>query len=292
MARTGEQPQPARLVITWDFDSAQGQVGATYPYHFRSLPLHQELEAVAILRDEGARLGAPMTFATVGFAAEDVPTPFAAHDLLRGLHDDGHEVASHSWRHEWLPHLTTQQLRRSLVRSKLVLEQAAGEVGSVRGLVPPFNRPMTWLRHGIVRPGDRWAFPPGAGATTDTLLRAAAGAGYEWMRVSYRPLFSKGGDPLLPPFAEGGVMVVPHHYDGWDGKADRLLDQAVDQRRTFVLSGHPAGLFRPLNERRELVVGLLEKAARLRDEGRLAITTVAHAVLPPVAGSTTGGHDA
>jgi len=274
VATTGDGGRTATLAIVWDFDSAQGQVGATYPYHFRSQPLHQELEAVAILRDLGARLDAPMTFATVGFAAEDVPVPFAAHDLLRDLHDGGHEVASHSWRHEWLPHLTTQQLRRSLVRSKVVLERAVGEVGAVQGLVPPFNRPMTWLRHGIVRPGDRWAFPPGAGATNDGLLRAAAGAGYGWVRVSMRPLFSRGVDPLRAPFREGGVTVVPHHYDGFDDKAHRLLDQAVERNATFVLTGHPTGLFRPGNEHRDLVVAVLERAAALRDEGKLRITTV------------------
>ncbi len=254
------------LAIVWDFDSAQGQVGATYPYHYRRLPLEQELEGVAILRAQGARLGVPMTFATVGFAAEDVPAPFEAHDLIRGLHDDGHEIASHSWRHEWLPHLTTQQLRRSLVRSKVALERVTGEVGGVRGLVPPFNRPMTWLRHGIIRPGDRWAFPPGRGATNDGLLREASGAGYDWVRISLRPLVGRRPDPLRAPFREGGCTVVPHHYDGFDGKAGRLLDQAVDRRCLFVLTGHPSGLFRPGNEHLELVVGVLEDAARRRDE--------------------------
>ena len=129
-------------------------------------------------------------------------------------------------------------------RSKVVLEKAAGEVGCVRGLVPPFNRPMTWLRHGIVRPGDRPAFPPGAAATNDGLLRAAAGAGYEWVRVSMRPLVSRSKDPLRAPFREGGVTVVPHHYDGFDAKADRLLDLAVERGATFVLT-LPGDVARP-----------------------------------------------
>ena len=255
-------PQQATLAVVWDFDSAQGQVAATFPYH------------------EGARLGVPMTFATVGFAAEDVPEPFAAHGLLHDLHAAGHEVASHSWRHEWLPHLTTQQLRRSLVRSKVVLEHAAGEVGAVRGLVPPFNRPMSWLRHGIIRPGDRWAFPPGAAATIDGLLRTASGAGYEWIRLSIRPLISRGTDPLRAPFREGGITVVPHHCSGFDKRALALLDQAVERKAMLCVTGHPAGLFRPGNEHQDAVVGLLEQACRLRDQGKLRITTTAEAVLP------------
>jgi hypothetical protein len=284
---TGGSAAVATLAVTWDFDTAQGQVGATFPYHFRSLPLHQELEAVALLREHGARLGVRMTFATVGFAAEDVPEPFAARALLRDLHLDGHEVASHSWRHEWLPHLTTRQLRRSLVRSKVVLEDATGAVGAVRGFVPPFNRPMTWLRHGIVRFGDRWAFPPAAGATNDGLLRTAARAGYEWVRVAYRPHLRRRADPLCPPFAANGLTVVPHHHNGFDGDAHRLLDLAVEHRTLFVLTGHPAGLYRPAEEHVDLVVALLERAARLRDDGRLRITTTADAVLDD--GRASGG---
>ncbi len=162
------------LSVVWDFDSAVGQVNSTFPYHFRPAPLDEELAAVADLRAVTARLGIAMTFATVGLAAEDVAQPFGAGDELRSLHGAGHEVASHSWRHEWLPHLTTQQLRRSLLRSKLALERCIGAPGAVVGFVPPFNRPMTWLARGEVHPGDRWAVVPGAGATLDSLVPTVA----------------------------------------------------------------------------------------------------------------------
>jgi peptidoglycan/xylan/chitin deacetylase (PgdA/CDA1 family) len=271
----GAEGAGASLSVVWDFDSAVGQVNASFPYHFRRAPLEEELEAVGVLREATARLGVQMTFATVGLAAEDVPAPFGAHDELCALHGDRHEIASHAWRHEWLPHLSTQQLRRSLVRSKLALEQLIGAPGAVTGFVPPFNRPMTWLARGNLHPGDRWAVPPGSGATLDTLIPTVARAGYGWIRAGYGRRFGRPvSDPLWAPEVVARCVSLPHHHNGFDGPAHDLLDQAVQRRRLLVLSGHPAGLFRQGNERRDLVIELLEAAARRRDDGSLEIRTM------------------
>lgn len=265
----------AALAVVWDFDSAVGQVNATFPYHFRRAPLDEELDAVGELRAMTSRLGISMTFATVGLAAEDVPTPFAAHNELRALHADGHEIASHAWRHEWLPHLTTQQLRRSLLRSKLALEKLLGAPGAVTGFVPPFNRPMTWLARGEIHPGDRCAVPPGAGATLDTLIPNVTRAGYGWIRAGYGRRFGRQvQDRLWEPELVAGCVNMPHHYNGFDRPAHDLLIEAVHRGRLVVLSGHPAGLFRHGNEHRQLVTDLLESAARYRDAGELEIRTM------------------
>ncbi len=268
----------ASVALVWDFDSAAGQVNATLPYHFRPAPLREELEAVDELRALTAGLGMAMTFATVGLAAEEVPVPFGAHDQITALHAAGHELASHAWRHEWLPHLTTQQLRRSLLRSKLSLEKLVGAPGAVTGFVPPFNRPMTWLARGEIRPGDRWAVPPGAGATLDSLIPAVSRAGYGWIRAGYRRrLGPSRTDRLFAPERVAGCINLPHHHNGFDQRAFDLLDEAVDRRRLVVLSGHPAGLFRHGNEHRDHVRALLEDVARRRDAGTLVVRTMGEA---------------
>lgn len=265
----------AELAVVWDFDSATGQVNATYPYHFRRAPLDEELAAVAMLRSVADRLGIVMTFATVGVAAEDVPAPFGAHDELRSLFAGGHEIASHSWRHEWLPHLSGQQLRRSLLRSKLALEQIIGAPGAVTGFVPPFNRPMTWLARGNLHPGDRWAVPPGPGAVLDSLVPAVRRAGYRWIRAGYgRRLGRRVQTRLWEPEVVAGCVVMPHHHNGFGRPAHDLLEEAGRGAARLVLSGHPAGLHRHGNEHVDLVVDLLEEAARRRDLGRLRIVTM------------------
>lgn len=268
-ARTGT------VAIVWDFDSAIGQLNATYPYHFRSAPLWEELAAVDELRKQSERLDIAMTFATLGTAAEDLPSPFSAHEQLRALHHDGHEIASHAWRHEWLPHLTTQQLHRSLLRSKLALEQLVGQVGAITGFVPPFNRPMSWLARGEIRPGDRPAMPPGAGATLDGLIPSVSRAGYSWIRAGYRRrLGPTRADRLFAPEVVVGCVNLPHHYNGFDARAHDLLDEAVARRRLLVLSGHPAGLTRNGNEHLDHVRRTLEAIARRRDAGELRVQTM------------------
>lgn len=44
--QASELAPTASLAVVWDFDSAEGRVNATLPYHFRRAPLEEELEAV------------------------------------------------------------------------------------------------------------------------------------------------------------------------------------------------------------------------------------------------------
>jgi hypothetical protein len=277
----------AIVVVHWDFDSALGQLNATAPYHFRKTPLQQELDGVGLLADLAARVGFPMTFATAGFAAEDHGMGYGARDLLARLHRDGHEIASHSWRHEWFPHLKRNQVRRSLLRSKLALEDAIGEVGGVTGFVPPFNRPMTWPSQGSFHPGDNWAFPQSGARTIGALLKEAAGAGYRWMRVNPAAQVGSRWSGLAPARLVGSCVAVPHHHNGFDDAGVAWVDRAEREGRTLFLSGHPAGLFRARDEREEIVVAFVEEVARRRDAGRLEVRTTTDAVasLLPVGAS-------
>ena len=269
-------------MVHWDFDSALGQLNATAPYHFRDTPLAQELEAVGLLADLAGRVGFPMTFATAGFAAERHQMGYNARDLLARLHAEGHEIASHSWRHEWFPHLTRKQVRRSLLRSKLALEDAVGTVGAVTGFVPPFNRPMTWPSQGSFHPGDRWAVPGTGAPTIGRLLQATAGAGYRWMRVSPSAQIGSRWSGLAPARVFHSCVAVPHHHNGFDDQGLAWVDRAEAEQGVVVISGHPAGLFRPGDEHEEQVVAFVEEVARRRDSGRLEVTTTAGS-LDPVA---------
>jgi peptidoglycan/xylan/chitin deacetylase (PgdA/CDA1 family) len=280
----------ASVAVIWDFDSAIGQINATFPYNFNRRPLDEEVDCVGTLLALAQRLGTPMTFATVGAAAEDLPAPMGAADSIRSLWEQGHEIASHSWRHEWLPHLNRAQLRRSLLRSKAALEAIIGAAGTVTGFVPPFNRPMTWLRHGEVHPGDRWALPLGPASTFGGLLDEAAGAGYRWIRVGHNPRRRRGTWP--EPIQQGTCVVIPHHHNGFDDEAIRVLD-AGSRHDLVVISGHPGGLARGGNESLGNVTAFLEEVARRRDRAELEVSTVSQYLLrdrggvPGVGGGNT-----
>lgn len=64
---------------------------------------------------------------------------FELHDES-GVHTSGYEVASHSFRHEWIPGMGCRRPFYSLERSEDALEQYIG--GPVVTFVPPHNQPF------------------------------------------------------------------------------------------------------------------------------------------------------
>jgi len=267
----------AKVAIVWDFDAAAGQLNATFPYRWREETLFEELDCVREILRLAASHHLPMTFAITGFAAEEGVHPYHVPDLVREIARQGHEVASHSWRHEWLPSLTGEQLRRSLVRSKEALERCAGE-GAVVGFVPPFNRPMTWIARGAVSFGDRPSVPFGPGADMGFLLRHIRSAGFRWCRVSSRSPIARRRRAPVPSArwpCRCGVTCVPHAYCGFDSGARELVLKARASGAAVVLSGHPRALTFGRSESRGELAELCDLLAALRDQGEIGVARVA-----------------
>jgi polysaccharide deacetylase family protein (PEP-CTERM system associated) len=72
------------------------------------------------LLDLLAEYGAKATFFIVGQIA------FSHPKLIRDIHAQGHEIASHSWDHERIHRLNPKSFRRDLLLSKHALEQVSG----------------------------------------------------------------------------------------------------------------------------------------------------------------------
>jgi len=117
-------------MIIWDYDSALGQINSSFPYNFKYDPIYQEIENVEYILRKAAELEIKMTFACLGFAAEKGIPPFNIPDQIKKISDSGHEIASHSWKHEWFPYLTDKQIYKSLERSKYSLEECTDKKGS------------------------------------------------------------------------------------------------------------------------------------------------------------------
>lgn len=266
-----------KVCIIWDYDSAIGQVNSSYPYNFHEESLLTEIQNVEKILDLARERELKMTFAVVGFAAEMGRFPYHVPDQIRAIADAGHEVASHSWRHEWFPFLEREQVRRSLKRSKEALERCIGKSGSVKGFVPPFSRPMSWYGRLAVSLGDR-AFGPGfPGASLGSLLTLVEEAEYKWCRVVYQPLWGRIVRKAPAPgsvFWRGEVACIPQHTCGFGEKALTLLNQSIERGRALVVTGHPLGLSLPHEENEDRLKRFLNHLADLQGRGRVSVCTV------------------
>ena len=148
-----------KIVIIWDFDGPIGLINASYPYNFNYNNLHKEIKNAREILDILDDFQIKTCFAITGFSAEEGKFPYTFPELINEIYERGHEIASHSWRHEWSSIFQHKQIDKSLKRSKQSLENAIHNNQTISGFVPPHNRPMTWLKRGAISWGDRGIYP-------------------------------------------------------------------------------------------------------------------------------------
>ena len=185
--------------------------------------------------------GIKCCFAITGFSAEKGVYPYNFPEFINEISRHGHEIASHSWRHEWAPVFKKSQIDKSLKRSKMILEQALENEQNVSGFVPPHNRPMTWWQRGAFSIGDRGIFPFFAMGNTENLLKLLVKNDYQWIRVSYKNIFAKLGfierNRTGRVFKYKGILVFENHYTGFD---DVVVKHILSTNyETYTISAHP-----------------------------------------------------
>src|SRR5207253_2920384 len=132
--------------------------------------------------------------AVVGAAAIAGERPYHDPAQIRRIHAAGHEIASHSYRHEWLPGIGTTALRDTLQRSKAALEQCIG--APVVTFVPPYNQPFDYAAVGSFSLSERRTVRRDR-IDVVRLCRALRETGYQVCRVSYRPAYQRVLEGLM-----------------------------------------------------------------------------------------------
>ncbi len=160
-----------KIIITWDFDGPIGLINASYPYNFHFSNLEREINNAKAILDILDKYQVKTCFAITGFSAEEGKYPYTFPELVHEIYKRGHEIASHSWRHEWSSIFQYNQIDKSLKRSKLALENALQQQQKVVGFVPPHNRPMTWLKRGAFSWGDRGIYPFFKAADNESIIK-------------------------------------------------------------------------------------------------------------------------
>lgn len=242
---------PAKLILIWDYDTPIARITTTRPYNYDFKKCLDEANNVDTILSYAATSNTRMTFAVVGFGAEESVEPFDVRGKVQKIYQHGHEIASHSWKHEWFPYLTKYQIEKSLERSKFILEKCLNQKGCVKGFVPPHDRPTSWPSKLAFSLGDRALYPFHPGASIGYILGELKKQEYAWCRASYRSIVNKvidwkGGDfenRLRKTWqVHNGIVHFRGTYMGFDAPVYSILEKAVRNSLPVVIVGHPAGL--------------------------------------------------
>jgi len=263
------------MLMFWDYDTQWGADRSRAPGGHKQWGLleFENTERLLELLDE---YSIKTCFAVVGSAALPGERPYHDPKQIQQIHKAGHEVASHSHRHEWLPGLGPEALRETLQRSKDALEQCIGD--SVVSFVPPYNQPFDHVA--------RWSFSLSerreARITRTDLKRlceALAECGYRFCRVAYRTLLERlvdvlAGEPIsvaTKPECIAGITCIRVGACGFAERARRLLMSAVRNGGWVVVYGHPHSLYSGNTQDVKYLRGFLRMVAGLRREGLLRV---------------------
>jgi hypothetical protein len=237
-------PNKSACMLFWDYDTQWGADRSRSPGGPKDWG-YMEFENTERLLDLHAQYEIPACFAVVGAAALPGQRPYHDPDQIRRIHIAGHEIASHTHHHEWIPGLGRRRLVETLRSSKDVLEQCIGV--PVVSFVPPFNQPFDYPKKGSFSLSER---RDGGKDRIDLvqLCEVLQETGYHFCRVSYRSLYRRVVDRLLGHRSDGpvapewiaGVRCIRLNTScGFDRNFIEKLNAKLCQGGIWVLYGHP-----------------------------------------------------
>ncbi|MCC7009052.1 MAG: polysaccharide deacetylase family protein [Acidobacteria bacterium] len=266
----------AQLLMFWDYDAQWGADRSRLPGGPKSWG-SLEASCTDRLLELHADAGVPACFAVVGSVALAGPSPYHAPEQVRRVHAAGHEIASHSHRHEWLPGLSRDQLLETLRASRAALEDCIG--AEVRAFVPPFNQPFDYWRAGSISLAERRE--AGAGRIDlSTLCGALVESGYRFCRVAYRPWWQRAAEwwrgrrldrPATVERIGGVTCVRLNTPGGFDAAALDMVDACAAEGGLIVAYGHPHSLHAGNSQDERHLVPFLERVRAHRRAGRLDV---------------------
>jgi hypothetical protein len=264
----------ARLLLFWDYDTQWGADRSRIPGALKTWgPL--EFENTERLLELHAEYEVPACFAVVGSAALPGNRPYHDPNQIRRIHAGGHEVASHSHRHEWLPGLNSQALRETLRSSKDALEQCIGS--PVTTFVPPWNQPFDYARRLSISLSERREV---RAQRTDLrgLCETLEETGYRFCRVAYRPLHERIMDQLgnrrespRAPELISGVTCLRLSNLGFARASSQLVERCIKFGGFAVIYAHPHSVHLGGVQDESCLVPFLKHISGYRRAGHLRV---------------------
>ena len=235
---------PANVLIFWDYDT---QWGADRSRNPDRVPNWGALEFpnTDLILEAHARYDVPACFAVVGAAALPGERPYHDPAQIRRIHEAGHEIGSHSFRHDWLPGLGADGLHETLRLSKDALEQCIGS--EVTTFVPPYNQPFDHATGWSFSLSERRAVRRDR-IDVRRLCAALREAGYLFSRLSYRTLATRLIEavqrrelyrPEELATIEGILSLRINTPCGFSEEGRLAMKAQLDEGGYWVLYGHP-----------------------------------------------------
>jgi peptidoglycan/xylan/chitin deacetylase (PgdA/CDA1 family) len=261
-----------RMLLYWDYDTQRGaEQSRLGPQAWGPLERPNTARILELLAEFQVRA----TFACVGYAAVSREPAYDCRAQIREIHASGHEVASHSHEHEFLPTLTPLRARETARLSREALEQLIG--APVRSFVPPFNRPMHFPRRGAFSWTERREVGPGH-LSLPALCDILRETGYQTCRISYRPSWGtlidrlvgrRADSPVEPEIVSGLRCFRLNTAGGFDGSAMERVQQAAERGGLAVIYAHPHSLTAENSQSERWLRPFLARVAELRRQGQL-----------------------
>ena len=267
---------PAELLFFWDYDTQWGGDRSRLPGGPKSWGALEFSNTERLLELHGEH-GVPACFAAVGSAALPGERPYHDPAQIRRIHAAGHEIGSHSHRHEWLPGLDRVALGETLRASKDALEQCIG--APVTTFVPPWNQPFDYpagFSFSLSERREGGAHRTGLARLCETL----AETGYRFCRVAYRPMHQRLAELIARKRIErlgrveeiGGVSCARLNTPGGFGPPTvEVLERAVRRGGLTVVYGHPHSLTLGNSQDERHLAPFLQLVASMVRSGKLRV---------------------
>lgn len=262
----------AKVLLFWDYDAQWGADRSRLPGGPKDWG-HLEFENTERLLELHEQYHVPACFAVVGSVALPGERPYHDPDQIRRVHAAGHEIASHSFRHDWLPGMSESALRETLRCSKDALEQCIG--APVTSFVPPWNQPFDYPA-GM---SFSWSERRGAGAIRTNLSQLCAAlceTGYRFCRVAYRPMSRRIVERIIgrtlyePTFAENICGVTCTRLNtpgGFMAETEMVLELCLRKGGLAIVYGHPHSLYARNSQDIVWLEPFLKKLQMLQERG-------------------------
>jgi peptidoglycan/xylan/chitin deacetylase (PgdA/CDA1 family) len=268
-----------RIAISFDYDSPAGYRES---FHMRDFPANADYEGTGILLDVLQTHDVKVTFGIVGQAALPGTRWNHCPEQVRAIYHAGHEIASHSMNHRYIPPMRDQELIEEVATSKRALEECIGS--SIQGFIPPFNRPSHFPGGGAYSISEVLGFDGrGRGRqSAGTMLRTLRAAGYGWSRVSFESKYYQIGRRLgvmserapVQPFVYKEMVAIPLHHTGFGKPASTLIRRWLHTDLILTIYGHPNQALSANGQNANELDRLLSELRPLRDRGKLEINTM------------------